>query len=86
MQCERYRYLPCRRPDPDAAGPLRAEELKAAGRDDVLSELADLREVLAALTTAFGFTGVQVKAVAASKRSVRDGFSRRLWLQEVRIP
>jgi hypothetical protein len=38
-----------------------AHELKIAGVNEVLGELADLHEVLAALTTALGFTEEQVQ-------------------------
>ncbi len=59
-----------------------ADELKIAGVNEVL---ADLREVLAALTTALSFTEEQVEA-AAGKRSERGGFRQHLWLDKVRTP
>lgn len=60
-----------------------AEELRTAGHGDRLGELADLREVLLALTIALGFSEEQVDDAAARKRAARGGFDRRLWLQEV---
>ncbi|MEU8080700.1 nucleoside triphosphate pyrophosphohydrolase [Catellatospora citrea] len=63
-----------------------AEELGSAEVDEVLGELADVHEVLAALTIALGHTDEEVKAAAASKRSERGGFDERLWLDEVRVP
>ncbi|WP_306208827.1 nucleoside triphosphate pyrophosphohydrolase [Actinoplanes sp. RD1] len=60
-----------------------ADELASAGPDDLLGELADVREVLAALTALAGFTEEQV-AAAARKRAERGGFDKRLWLDAVR--
>jgi predicted house-cleaning noncanonical NTP pyrophosphatase (MazG superfamily) len=62
------------------------EELANAGPDQWLGELADIREVVAALTAALGFTETQADDAAADKRAERGGFTRRLWLDEVRIP
>jgi predicted house-cleaning noncanonical NTP pyrophosphatase (MazG superfamily) len=63
-----------------------AEELRSAGADDVLGELADLREVLAAATTFLGLTAEQVELAAAGKRRERGAFGERLWLDEVAAP
>ncbi len=63
-----------------------AEEVATAEPNARLRELADVREVLAALTIASGFTEVQVEEAAASKRAERGGFTQRLWLDEVLIP
>ncbi|GII34136.1 nucleoside triphosphate pyrophosphohydrolase [Planotetraspora mira] len=60
-----------------------AEELRQAGPDDRLGELADLYEVLAALAGTFGFSDEQVQEAAHHKRAQRGGFSRRLWLDKV---
>lgn len=60
-----------------------AEELRHAEPDDRLGELADLHEVLSALTEALGFSGEQVREAARRKRAERGGFSHRLWLDEV---
>jgi predicted house-cleaning noncanonical NTP pyrophosphatase (MazG superfamily) len=62
------------------------EEVASAEPNARLGELADVREVLAALTIAFGFTEAEVDEAAASKRAERGGFARRLWLDEVLIP
>ncbi|GHH64845.1 phosphoribosyl-ATP pyrophosphohydrolase [Streptosporangium violaceochromogenes] len=63
-----------------------AEELRRAGPGDRLGELADIYEVLAALTATLGFSGGQVREAARRKRAERGGFSRRLWLDEVTSP
>lgn len=63
-----------------------AEEVASAEPNARLGELADVREVLTALTIAFGFTEAQVDEAAASKRAERGGFAQRLWLDEVLIP
>jgi predicted house-cleaning noncanonical NTP pyrophosphatase (MazG superfamily) len=63
-----------------------ADELGSAGPDELLGELADVREVLATLTTTLGFTEDQVASAAADKRRERGGFSQRLWLDQVRDP
>ncbi|WP_080671680.1 nucleoside triphosphate pyrophosphohydrolase [Salinispora cortesiana] len=63
-----------------------ADEVASAEPNARLGELADVREVLAALTIACDFTEVQVEEVAASKRAERGGFAQRLWLDEVLIP
>ncbi|WP_416904445.1 phosphoribosyl-ATP pyrophosphohydrolase [Micromonospora echinospora] len=63
-----------------------AEEVASAEPEARLGELADVREVLAALTLALGFTEAEVDEAAASKRAARGGFARRLWLDEVLIP
>jgi len=61
-----------------------AEELRtAASHGDRLGELADLREVLLALTIALGFSDEEVDDAAAKKRATRGSFDLRLWLQEV---
>lgn len=62
------------------------EELANAGSDQRLAELADIREVVAALTAALGFTETEADDAAADKRAERGGFTRRLWLDEVLIP
>jgi predicted house-cleaning noncanonical NTP pyrophosphatase (MazG superfamily) len=60
-----------------------AEEVASAEPEARLGELADVREVLTALTVALGFTEVDVETAAAGKRAERGGFTRRLWLDEV---
>lgn len=60
-----------------------AEELRHAGPDDRLEELADIHEVVTALTEALGFSTEQVQEAARRKRVERGGFRHRLWLDEV---
>ncbi|MEO3875897.1 nucleoside triphosphate pyrophosphohydrolase [Nonomuraea sp. B12E4] len=59
------------------------EELRQAESDDRLGELADIHEVLAALTATLGFSDEEVQAAAHHKRMKRGGFTLRLWLEEV---
>ncbi|PZG15589.1 nucleoside triphosphate pyrophosphohydrolase [Nonomuraea aridisoli] len=61
-----------------------AEELRRAGPDDRLEELADIYEVLSALTETLGYSDEEVKEAAHHKRIKRGGFRRGLWLDEVR--
>jgi predicted house-cleaning noncanonical NTP pyrophosphatase (MazG superfamily) len=61
-----------------------AEELRRAEPDDRLEELADIYEVLTALTETLGYSDEEVKEAALHKRTKRGGFRRRLWLDEVR--
>ncbi|SDS98927.1 nucleoside triphosphate pyrophosphohydrolase [Actinoplanes derwentensis] len=63
-----------------------AEEVASAEPGERLGELADIREVVAALTVALGFTEAEVDEAAAAKRAQRGGFTRRLWLDEVLVP
>jgi predicted house-cleaning noncanonical NTP pyrophosphatase (MazG superfamily) len=58
-----------------------ADELGSAEPGERLDELADVYEVVAALTTALGFTESQVAEAATIKRTARGGFTRRLWLE-----
>lgn len=60
-----------------------AEELRRTDPDDRLGELADIREVLAALIQALGLIEDQVGAAAFTKRVLRGGFTGRVWLDEV---
>ena len=48
------------------------------------SRAADIYEVLTALTETLGYSDEEVKEAARHKRAKRGGFSRRLWLDEVR--
>ncbi|WP_222871989.1 nucleoside triphosphate pyrophosphohydrolase [Nonomuraea sp. PA05] len=63
-----------------------AEELRRAEASDLLEELADIYEVLVALTATLGYSDEEVKEAAQLKRAKRGGFGRRLWLDEVRSP
>lgn len=58
-------------------------ELSSAGPEQRLEELADLREVLTAITATLNFSEQQVKEAADRKRAERGGFTERLWLEEV---
>jgi predicted house-cleaning noncanonical NTP pyrophosphatase (MazG superfamily) len=80
-----YRHDLSRQVEP-ALGSEEAEELRSARPDERLGELADLQEVLSALTAVFGFSTEQVALAAQSKRAARGGFERRLWLDEVISP
>ncbi|MGW4797274.1 hypothetical protein ACWEPC_33120 [Nonomuraea sp. NPDC004297] len=60
-----------------------AEELRHAGADDRLAELADVYEVLMRIADTLGISTEQVQEAARRKRAERGGFSRRLWLDEV---
>ncbi|MFI7577454.1 phosphoribosyl-ATP pyrophosphohydrolase [Micromonospora sp. NPDC049497] len=61
-----------------------ATELGLAEPEERLEELADVHEVLSALTTAYGFTEEDVTRAAREKKAARGGFSERVWLEEVR--
>jgi predicted house-cleaning noncanonical NTP pyrophosphatase (MazG superfamily) len=60
-----------------------ADELRRAEPDSQLEELADLREVLAALAATLGYSDEQVEQAAREKRARRGGFQRGAWLDEV---
>ncbi|MFG1846815.1 phosphoribosyl-ATP pyrophosphohydrolase [Micromonospora carbonacea] len=55
-------------------------ELADASPAERLAELADIYEVVAALTAELGYTAEQVREAAAVKRAERGGFGRRVWL------
>ena len=57
-----------------------AHEAQQATADDFPAELADVLEVLQALTAAFGLTWDQLQELAADKRAHRGGFRQRLFL------
>jgi predicted house-cleaning noncanonical NTP pyrophosphatase (MazG superfamily) len=60
-----------------------ADELASAEPETRLDELADVYEVVAALTSTLGFTDAQVAAAATAKRVARGGFTRQFWLDGV---
>jgi predicted house-cleaning noncanonical NTP pyrophosphatase (MazG superfamily) len=60
-----------------------AQEASAAAAEDLPAELADVFEVLQALTRAASITWNQLLTLAASKRSQRGGFEQRLFLEYV---
>ncbi|MEO1401246.1 MAG: nucleoside triphosphate pyrophosphohydrolase [Cyanobacteria bacterium J06635_1] len=57
----------------------------AASPEDLVAELADVLEVMAALMDAYGLDAEQVKSAQADKRARRGGFETRielLWVEE----
>lgn len=58
-----------------------ANEVRSAGPDQLLHELADLAEVLSAIRTAYEISEREIHEVADAKRSQRGGFSKRLYLE-----
>jgi predicted house-cleaning noncanonical NTP pyrophosphatase (MazG superfamily) len=60
-----------------------AQEASQATASDLPWELADVLEVLRALTTTTGMSWPQLLALAEEKRSQRGGFSRRIFLVSV---
>lgn len=84
----RVRVLPEERLFPALIAKLHeeADELASAAPADVLGELADVHEVLAAVTTLLGYTAEQVELASAEKRSARGAFNEGCWLDEVEHP
>jgi predicted house-cleaning noncanonical NTP pyrophosphatase (MazG superfamily) len=60
-----------------------AQEASLATDDDLPGELADVLEVLRALTVTAGMSWPQLLALAEDKRSRRGGFRRRIFLESV---
>jgi predicted house-cleaning noncanonical NTP pyrophosphatase (MazG superfamily) len=60
-----------------------AHEAAHATAGDLPGELADLLEVLHALTVTTGMSWPQLLALAEDKRSQRGGFTRRIFLESV---
>jgi predicted house-cleaning noncanonical NTP pyrophosphatase (MazG superfamily) len=58
-------------------------ELRAASAAERVEELADLFEVVRALSAALGVAMSDVQAAAARKRAERGGFGERVWLEQV---
>jgi predicted house-cleaning noncanonical NTP pyrophosphatase (MazG superfamily) len=61
-------------------------EAQQATADDLPAELADVLEVLQALTAALGLTWEQLQELADDKRARRGGFQQRLFLDYVDQP
>jgi predicted house-cleaning noncanonical NTP pyrophosphatase (MazG superfamily) len=61
-----------------------AQEASHAAAADLPAELADVLEVLRALTAAAGMSRAQLLAVADDKRSRRGGFTKRIFLESVK--
>jgi predicted house-cleaning noncanonical NTP pyrophosphatase (MazG superfamily) len=57
-----------------------AQEVEQAAPNDLLTELADLQEVIAALMAVYGISPEQVSTVQCSRRVERGGFEQRLKL------
>lgn len=60
-----------------------AQEASHATAGDLPGELADVLEVLRALTVTAGISWPQLLALAEDKRSRRGGFGRRIFLESV---
>jgi predicted house-cleaning noncanonical NTP pyrophosphatase (MazG superfamily) len=60
-----------------------AQELFDATDDALLSELADLEEVVEAILTTYGHTREELKVVREKKNEDRGAFTRRLFLETV---
>jgi predicted house-cleaning noncanonical NTP pyrophosphatase (MazG superfamily) len=60
-----------------------AQETSHATASDLPGELADVLEVLRALTMTAGMSWPQLLALADDKRSRRGGFERRIFLESV---
>ncbi len=57
-----------------------AQEAADASDDDLVTELADLQEVVDALIQAYGYTHQTVAGMQQERRGQRGGFARRLRL------
>ncbi len=57
-----------------------AQEVKDAGLDDFINELADLQEVMTALMSAYSISQEQVREAQDARRNVHGGFEKRLKL------
>jgi predicted house-cleaning noncanonical NTP pyrophosphatase (MazG superfamily) len=60
-----------------------ASELAEAADDALLSELADLEEVVEAILTAYGHSREELEVVRQKKNEERGAFTRRLFLESV---
>ena len=60
-----------------------AQEASHATADELPNELADVLEVLRALTVTAGLSWTQLVALANDKRSRRGGFKSRIFLESV---
>jgi predicted house-cleaning noncanonical NTP pyrophosphatase (MazG superfamily) len=60
-----------------------AQELFDAADDELLSELADLEEVVEAILTAYGSSREELEAAREKKNEERGAFTRRLFLESV---
>ncbi|MBQ8201770.1 MAG: nucleoside triphosphate pyrophosphohydrolase [Clostridia bacterium] len=62
------------------------EELSEYQADHSLEELADLLEVMMAVTAARGHDFSEVEALRRDKAANRGGFQQRIWLESVQAP
>ena len=62
------------------------ELAQAADRDELLGELADVSEVLRAITAAHGFSLEEVEAARLKKKDARGGFDDRVFNAAVSAP
>ena len=60
------------------------EVVKAKTRDDLVSELADIQEVLTAMYDAFDIECGDVTKTAQKKRKKHGGFAKRIYLEGVK--
>lgn len=63
-----------------------AEELAEYHADGSMEELADLLEVMMAVTAARGHDFSEVEALRRDKAANRGGFQQRIWLESVQAP
>jgi predicted house-cleaning noncanonical NTP pyrophosphatase (MazG superfamily) len=60
-----------------------AQEAQSAAEEQLLSELADVLEVLRALASAYGVGWAAIESEADRKRAERGGFGERIFLEYV---
>jgi predicted house-cleaning noncanonical NTP pyrophosphatase (MazG superfamily) len=60
-----------------------AQELFYAAEDAMLSEIADIEEVVGAILTAYGYSREALEVMREKKKKERGGFARRLFLESV---
>jgi predicted house-cleaning noncanonical NTP pyrophosphatase (MazG superfamily) len=63
-----------------------AQEAQAAAEEQLLSELADVLEVLQALASAHGARWEDIESEAARERAERGGFDQRIFVEYVEQP
>ncbi|MGA0600751.1 nucleoside triphosphate pyrophosphohydrolase [Caulobacter sp. KR2-114] len=64
-----------------------AREAAASGtRAELVEELADVAEVILALTAAHGIDAAEIEAARIAKRAARGGFDGRVWNDAVAAP
>lgn len=58
-----------------------AQEVVEASPEEILEELADLYEVIDAVTKFYGFDAEEIRRLQATKRDKRGGFEGRIFLE-----